>query len=97
MTKRSPLNVFLLSFVTCGLYLFFWYLGVKDELNRRGAQVPTAWMMIIPIINFIWMWKFAEGVERVTRGSLGAGSAFFLMLVGLIGVPIIQGRLNEIS
>lgn len=96
MTNRSPFAVFLLSLVTGGIYGVFWYYWTKQEMNSQGADIPTLWLIIIPFVNYYWLWKYSEGVEKVTKGSLSGPVAFLLMfLLGSIGAAIIQDKFNS--
>ena len=102
MTKRSVVAVVLLSIFTLGIYAVIWQVKTKNEMNACGAQIPTAWLLLLGVIVFpvtlYWMWKFAGGVELVTRGKQTQTVAFILMfLLGLIGVAIIQAELNKID
>ena len=98
MQKRSPVMVVILSVITCGIYGLWWYVTTKGEMNAKGAQIPTAWMIIVPILNLYWEWKFGEGVEKVTNKGMGAGTAFLLLLfLGIIGAAIIQSELNKVA
>ncbi|MGD9841238.1 MAG: hypothetical protein AB7U87_06055 [Candidatus Bipolaricaulis sp.] len=66
----------------------------KNEMNAAGAQIPSAWLILI--VNIWWLWKFCEGVDHVTKGKMSAGVAFILFwLVGLIGTAIVQHSLNK--
>jgi hypothetical protein len=70
----------------------------KDEMNTQGAQIPTAWLIIVPIVSIWWMWKFAEGVGIVTKGKTSGAIAFVLLfLLGVIGMAIIQSGLNQVA
>jgi hypothetical protein len=94
--KRSVAGVILLTFFTFGIYGLFWLVQTKDELVREGADIPTAWLLLIPFANLYWSWKWSGGVEHVTGGKLSQAVAFLLMcLLGLIGMAIIQAELNE--
>jgi hypothetical protein len=98
MTKRSPLNVVLLTLITCGIYGIVWYVQTKEEMNRLGAAIPTAWLLIIPLVNFYWIWKYAEGVQLVTKGAQSAVTIFLLLLVcGIVGMPVTQSAFNSIA
>jgi len=67
-------------------------------MNARGAQIPTAWLLIIPFFNIWWYWKFSEGVEIVTNKGMGTAVAFLLMyFLGTIGEAIIQNELNKVA
>lgn len=39
--QRSPALVFLLSIVTCGLYLIYWYVQVYKEMEQLTGKTPT--------------------------------------------------------
>ena len=98
MKQRDPILVFLLPFVTFGIYALVWCVTTKDAMNRIGADIPTAWLLLIPIVNFLWYWRFCEGVETVTKKEMGAGVAFLLLLLlGPIGMAIIQSSLNKVA
>ena len=91
MTKRSVIAVILLSFLTFGIYHLYWYVKTKDEMVAQGADIPTAWLLIIPFANIYWLWKWSEGVEHVTRGKMAAGVSFLLVfLLNLIGMARVQ-------
>ena len=69
----------------------------KGEMNNSGAEVPSAWWIIVPIVNIWWMWKYSEGVEKVTNEKLSGVLAFILLLLlGSIGQAVIQNSFNAI-
>ena len=66
-------------------------------MNIRGSRIPTAWLIIIPLVNFYWYWKWCEGVETTTKNSISTVVAFLLICVlGFIAMPIIQDKFNKI-
>jgi len=75
MQQRSPVTIVLLGFVTCGIYHLIWMHQVGEEMRARGAEVPPTWHIIIPILNFLWMWKWAQAAEKVTNGALSVDFA----------------------
>jgi hypothetical protein len=98
MTRRSPVAVLLLGFFTFYIYHLIWMVKTKDECNSQGAQIPTAWLIIVPIANIFWMWKLAEGIGVVTKGKAGGAVGFILLwFLGPIGDMILQGSLNEVA
>ncbi len=98
MQYRNPIMVILLSIITFGIYGLVWYVTTKDQMNAKGAQIPTAWLLIIPVVDLWWLWKFCQGVELVTNKGMGTAVAFLLMyLLGTIGVAIIQNELNKVA
>ena len=98
MQKRDPLMVFFLSIITLGIYALVWEVKTKREMNTKGAQIPTAWLLIIPIVNFYWLWKFSEGVETVTNKEMSGAVAFLLIFfLSVIGMAIVQSSLNKVA
>lgn len=96
MTKRSVVAVILLTIVTLGIYGIVWFVKTKGEMVKCGAEIPTAWLIIVPIASIYWMWKWAGGVEHVTRGKQSQVIAFILVFVlGIIGMAIVQAELNK--
>ena len=98
MERRNPIMVILLSIITLGIYSLVWFVTTKNQMNARGAQIPTAWLIIIPFFDIWWNWKFSEGVEIVTKKKIGTFKAFLLMqFLGVAGEAIIQSELNKIA
>ena len=98
MKHRSPIAVLLLPLITFGIYSIYWMVKTKGEMNERGAQIPTAWLIIVPIVNIWWMWKYSEGVGKVTNDKISDVLAFVLiLLLGIIGNAIIQNFFNDVA
>ncbi len=99
MTNRSPVIVLLLSLITGGIYSLFWLYWTKEEMRRKGNNdIPTFWLIWIPFAGLYWLWKWSEGVEKVTNGAMSGAAAFVLTwLLGPIGDAIVQGKLNEVA
>ncbi len=96
MNKRSIVGIILLTFITFGIYSIVWFVKTKNEMVRQGADIPTAWLMIVPIASIWWMWKWAGGVEHVTRGKQPQSIAFILIfLLSIIGMAVCQSSLNR--
>ena len=96
---RSPIAVLLWGFFTCGIYLWYWQVKTKGELNEAGADhIPTAWIWLIPIVGYIWwIWKYAQGVEKIV-GKYSDITVFVLMyLVLWPGSAILQNSYNKLS
>lgn len=93
MTQRNPIVVLLLWCVTFGIYPLLWCIGTKDELNAKfNTGIPTGWMLIIPVLNLFWMFKFWSGVQKATGVSWIIG-----FLLGPIGAFLAQGKFNEMG
>ena len=97
MKRRSPILVLVLSIITFGIYALVWYVITKGEMNRRGARIPTALLIIVPLVNIYWLWKFCEGVGHVTKERMSGPIAFLMLFfLGPIGMAIIQNSLNNV-
>lgn len=98
MKERSPALVLVFSLITLGIYAIVWMVKTKNEMNRSGANIPTAWLIIIPIVSIWWMWKYSEGVETVTNKEMSGPIAFILLfLLSIIGMAIIQVNFNKVA
>ena len=98
MTQRSPALVLVLALVTFGIYGIVWLVQAKGEMNNQGCEIPTAWLLIVPIANLFWLWKFSEGVGKVTNNQTSPGVAFLMLwMLGPIGMAIIQSSFNNLS
>lgn len=98
MKNRSPIAVVLLGIITFGIYSLYWLIDTAAEMRRRGADIPTSWLIIVPIANIWWLWKYSEGAEHVTGGKSSAVMSFLLLwLLGYIGAAIIQLSFNEVG
>jgi hypothetical protein len=98
MTKRSVVGVIILSLITFGIYHIYWYVKTKDEMVETGADIPTGWLLIVPIANIYWIWKWCVGVEHVSRGKMSAAvSMLLMMLLGVIGTAIMQATFNQVA
>ncbi len=98
MKKRSPIAVLLLPLITFGLYSLYWNVVTKGEMNKAGANIPTAWLILIPFVNIWWLWKHSEGVGHVTEEKMSGVLAFILQfLLGFIGQAVIQSSLNKVG
>ena len=63
-----------------------------------GAEIPTSWLIIVPIVSFYWLWKWAQGVEKVTNGAWGAVPAFLLCLfIWPVGAFLTQLQFNKLA
>lgn len=98
ITNRVIWKAIVLSIVTFGIYSIVWQVKVKVELNEAGAEIPTAWWLIVPIGNIWWLWKYSEGAEKVIKGKYSAPVIFMLLfLTSIIGQAILQTELNKLA
>lgn len=108
--KRHPLGVLGLSFITLGIYFFYWYYKVNDEVRlveRDESISPTrslmamlfGWIIIVP--PFIAMWNTAKHVEQLeervgVRHSIDPAIALVIMVVfAFVNTTYVQEHLNR--
>jgi amino acid transporter len=109
--KRNPLGVLGLSVITFGIYFFYWYYKVNDELRRfeRDPSIsPTrslmallfGWIIIVP--PFIAIYNTARHVQKAeermsVQPQLEPALVIVIMFVLSVGNGIyIQEHLNRI-
>lgn len=66
-----------------GFYYFYWCSVSRREINRvlDRIKIPSTWLLIVPGLNYWWMWLYAEGLESVTRLRLKRSDTFLLYLI----------------
>ena len=96
--QRSLVAMALLMFFTFGFYMLYWLAVTKGELNTHGADLPTAWLLIIPIGNIYFFYKFAQAFSRVVLKKKDDHTLeYFLLLTFLLPIAelICQNKMNE--
>ena len=99
--KRNVVVVCALSIVTFGVYTIYWLVRTKEELNALGAQIPTAWLLLVfPTGSLYWLYKYAEGVAQVLD-KRDSPVLWFLLLTSFIWslfpVVVVQEKLNQMA
>jgi hypothetical protein len=109
--KRNPLGVLGLSLITFGIYFFYWYYKVNDELRRfehDESISPTrslmamlfGWIIIVP--PFIAIWNTANHIQAAERraGVLQQIEPVlvlvFQIVFSLVNPPYMQDHMNRI-
>ena len=96
--ERNIVSVYLLTIVTLGIYGIYWEVKTKEELKSLGADIPTAWLLIVPIASIYWLYKYAEGYStKVKKDNNGVLWFVVFWLVGIIMPAIVQSDLNKIA
>jgi len=96
--KRNIVLVYLFTIITLGIYEIYWRVSTKNEMNRLGAKIPTAWLMIIPFVNFYWLYKYAEGfAEHVKKDDKKWFWFILFLLLDIVRPGFVQSELNRIA
>ncbi len=98
LTERNLWKMICLMVVTFGIYMIYWLVVTKCELNKSGAEIPSAWLLIIPLVQIYFLYKFAEGYCAVVFNSQSQTIAHFLVITLIlpIGELIFQSNINKI-
>lgn len=96
--NRNIVMVYILSIITFGIYGLYWTVITKKEINELGAEIPTAWLIIIPIANIYWIYKYCEGFSEKVKKDNNTILWFILyILVSIIMPAIVQSELNKLA
>ncbi|MBA2279441.1 DUF4234 domain-containing protein [Candidatus Saccharibacteria bacterium] len=79
------------------IYGLYWLIDTAKVLRREtGQKIPTAFLLVIPIANYWWMWRYGQVAEVYTKGKVQGVLVFILLvLVGSIGMGILQDTYNK--
>ena len=96
--KRNPVWVVILSIITCGIYLIYWFVQTKEEMKSLGADIPSAWLIIVPIGNFYLFYKYCDGFSKyVKKDNLGIVWFLVSILIPPFLPVILQVELNKLA
>ncbi len=66
--------------------------------NSLSTESTAANAKRLLFANIYWLWRWSQGVEKVTQGALSAVSALLLSwFLSAIGGVIIQSYFNKVS
>jgi hypothetical protein len=109
--KRNPIVVLVLSLITLGIYFFYWYYKINDELRRfehddsispvRSLMAMLfGWIIIVP--PFIAIWNTANHIQTAEQ-RVGVPQQLepvlvlvFQFVLSLVNPPYMQDHLNRI-
>ena len=109
--KRDPLGVLGLSFITFGIYWWYWYWAINDELRRYERDetirpgiallaVTLGWFLIVP--PFISMYNTSLHVVKdqqrlgIAQQLSPAINVILLLFIGIATGIYTQEHLNRV-
>jgi uncharacterized protein YacL len=106
--RRNPWGVFLLSFITLGIYHFVWWYKINNEMNNYGVENnPTTTTLAITlgafviVPPFVSIYKTADRIRMTQERAVATermiavlGLVLFLV-VGSFAVVYYQSQLNK--
>ena len=87
MKKRNLGIVLLSSVVTFGIYGIVWHVKTKGELVKRGGDIPTCWLIIVPFAGWYWLFKYYKAAEIVTKqinGTFVFALSFVASMIAIV-------------
>lgn len=78
-------------------YSLYWLISTARVLRREtDEKIPLALLLVIPLANYWWMWRYSAAAEKYTDGKAQTALSFVLLvLVGSIGMGILQDMYNK--
>jgi hypothetical protein len=96
--KRNIVLVYVFSIITLGIYAIYWVVKTKGEMNSLGAKIPTCWLLIIPIANLYFMYRYCEGFATKVKKDNNTILWFIVtIIVGIVMPAIVQSELNKLA
>lgn len=79
-------------------YSLYWLISTARVLRREtDEKIPLALLLVIPLANYWWMWRYSAAAEKYTDGKAQTALSFVLLvLVGSIGMGILQDMYNKL-
>jgi len=111
MTRRGPVEVILLSIVTCGIYYLYWIYAMSDEVNRSigdNTDLSPATELLLSIVTcglytIYWYYKFGKKLVQLAgmRGTYVTDNSLVCVLLsifgfGIISAAILQSQYNQL-
>ncbi len=98
MENRSIAKMVVLGIVTLGLYFIAWVVWTAAEMRKKGAEIPTTWLIIVPIANIYWYWMYYQAAEKVTNGGVNGTMMFIIsLLIPYVPFLIVQSEFNKVG
>jgi len=95
--KRNIILIYILGFLTLGIYFIYWMFKTKNEINELGADIPTAILIIIPIANIYWLYKYSEGFSKYVKKDDTILWFLIFFLIRIVMPAIVQSELNDLA
>lgn len=97
--NRNIALVYIYGILTLGIYFIYWEISTKNEINDEfKTDIPTGWLLIIPIANIYWLYRYAEAFVTKVKGDDDTALWFIIFLLAGIIMPwIVQSELNKLA
>ncbi|MBR3622288.1 MAG: DUF4234 domain-containing protein [Selenomonadaceae bacterium] len=112
MEKKNIALAVVLSFVTCGIYGFYWLYTMTEDVHRLVGRQTTASGGLVILFSIVscgiyllyWFYKMGESIteakeQRGMRVENSAGILYVILTIFALGVvaeALIQSSINDI-
>lgn len=96
--ERNIVLIYVFAIITFGIYGIYWLVKTKGEINSLGGSIPTAWLIIVPIANLYFIYKYCEGFSHYVKKDNNEILWFILYILASPIMPaLVQSELNKIA
>ncbi|MBE5860929.1 MAG: DUF4234 domain-containing protein [Butyrivibrio sp.] len=107
ITERNIVLAIILSFVTCGIYSFYWIYKMNEEVNTlSGEQYGTNGILVIlfsiltcGIYSLYWLYKMGSRCDIIMNDPNGGRGVLYLILsfigLSIVSMCLIQDTINK--
>ena len=77
--QRNGLVVLLLSIITCGIYAYYWYYQIMEDINRASGEqrINSVGLLIGSILCFPIVWVVLYKVDRELARLSGEEGTYY--------------------
>ena len=101
----------ILYYLTCGIYILFWYAFVQEDVNTLTGDHKTSGGMVVflslitcSIYFMIWMYRQGERIDQLKRSkgiaSSNTGVLYLILALlscGVVSVCLMQNEINKLA
>lgn len=106
ITPRSILLAIVFSYLTCGIYMFYWIYKLNEEINQISGEPGTSGGLVIllgivtcDIYNFYWSYKMGEKCDHIKGDNDGISHILYMVLticgLGIVSLALMQDTVNK--
>lgn len=99
LEERDVVVYIILTIITLGFFGIYWFVVTKRDIKSRGGDIPTCWLLIIPIANIYLFYKYSRAAEKVLKkkGDWIVYFIFCFIFGSVITMALVQDELNQMA
>lgn len=106
INPRNIAMAIILSFLTCGIYMYYWIYSLNEEVNQLSDDKDALSGGMVLLLIFVtcgfyviyWYYKMGTKIDRF-KGDKDGGTGTLYLVLGLLGLGIVDIGLiqNEVN